>query len=385
MIPYAKQSISEKDIEAVVQVLRSDFITQGPVVNQFETAIAQYCQAQYAIAVSSGTAALHLACRALGIGQGDIVWTSPNTFVASANCVLYCGASIDFIDIDPHTYNISIAVLKQKLETARENDRLPAAIIPVHFAGQSCDMEAIYHLSQEYGFKIIEDAAHALGGEYNNHRIGSCRYSDITIFSLHPAKMITAGEGGLLLTNSSSLAEQAVLLRTHGITRDPSLMEGESHGLWYYQQTELGYNYRITDIQAALGLSQLQRLNEFVSRRSKIAERYNRLLSALPLNIPQQYKSCQSSWHLYVICLQLNKLNKNRKEIFDELRKKNIGVHVHYIPVHTQPFFKNIGFKEQDFPESVAYYQKAITLPIYVDLSDEIVDYIVGTLSEILV
>ncbi len=385
MIPYAKQSISEEDIEAVVQVLRSDFITQGPVVNQFETAIAQYCQAQYAIAVSSGTAALHLACRALGIGQGDIVWTSPNTFVASANCALYCGASIDFIDIDPHTYNISIAVLKQKLETARENDRLPAAIIPVHFAGQSCDMEAIYHLSQEYGFKIIEDAAHALGGEYNNHRIGSCRYSDITIFSLHPAKMITAGEGGLLLTNSSSLAEQAVLLRTHGITRDPSLMEGESHGLWYYQQTELGYNYRITDIQAALGLSQLQRLNEFVSRRSKIAERYNRLLSALPLNIPQQYKSCQSSWHLYVICLQLNKLNKNRKEIFDELRKKNIGVHVHYIPVHTQPFFKNIGFKEQDFPESVAYYQKAITLPIYVDLSDEIVDYIVGTLSEILV
>ena len=384
MIPYAKQSISEEDIEAVVQVLRSDFITQGPVVNEFETAIAQYCQAQYAIAVSSGTAALHLACRALGIGQGDTVWTSPNTFVASANCALYCGATIDFIDIDPHTYNISIAALKQKLETARENDRLPAAIIPVHFAGQSCDMETIYYLSQEYGFKIIEDAAHALGGEYNNDRIGSCRYSDITIFSLHPAKMITAGEGGLLLTNNSSLAEQALLLRTHGITRNPSLMDSESHGLWYYQQIELGYNYRITDIQAALGLSQLKRLDEFVARRREIAAIYNKKLNHLPLTAPLPDKNNQFSWHLYVINLHLDKIARTRKEVFDELRKYNIGVHVHYIPVHIQPWFTSMGFKAEAFPNVMSYYQRAITLPIYVDLSDEEIDYIVHVLSEVL-
>ncbi len=384
MIPYAKQNISEQDIEAVSRVLRSDFITQGPVVVEFEKAIAQYCDAKYAIAVSSGTAALHLACLALEVGKNDIVWTSPNTFVASANCALYCGAQIDFVDIEPGTYNISIEALEQKLSIARQKGKSPRVVIAVHFSGQSCDMQAIYKLSQEYGFKIIEDAAHALGGEYQNQKIGYCQFSDISIFSLHPAKMITAGEGGLLLTNNKSLIDKATLLRTHGITRDSSLIQGEKHGIWYYQQLELGYNYRITDIQAALGLSQLQRLDEFVSRRRQIAERYNQLLSALPLTIPQQNEACQSSWHLYVIRLQLNKLNKNRKKIFDELRKNNIGVHVHYIPVHTQPFFKNMGFKEQDFPESIAYYQQAITLPMYVDLSDEMVDYIASTLSEIL-
>ncbi len=384
MIPYAKQNISEQDIEAVARVLHSDFITQGPVVVEFEKAIAQYCGAKYAIAASSGTAALHLACLALEVAKNDIVWTSPNTFVASANCALYCGAHIDFIDIDPETYNISIESLKQKLSIARQKGKLPKVVIAVHFSGQSCDMQAIYELSQEYGFKIIEDAAHALGGEYQNHKIGCCQFSDISIFSLHPAKMITAGEGGLLLTNNKSLIDKASLLRTHGITRDSSLMEGDIHGSWYYQQVELGYNYRITDIQAALGLSQLQRLDEFVFRRRQIAERYNQLLSALPLTIPYQNEACQSSWHLYMIRLQLDKLNKNRKEVFNELRENNIGVHVHYIPVHTQPFFKKMGFKEQDFPESVAYYQQAITLPMYVDLSDEMVDYIAATLSEIL-
>ncbi len=384
MIPYARQNISEQDIEAVARVLRSDFITQGPVVAQFEAAIAHYCNAQYAIAVSSGTAALHLACLALNVSKGDIVWTSPNTFVASANCALYCGASIDFIDIDPVTYNISIEVLQQKLAIARKNNQLPAVIIAVHFAGQSCDMQAIYKLSQEYGFKIIEDAAHALGADYQNHKIGSCRYSDISIFSLHPAKMITSGEGGLILTNNRTLADKVTLLRTHGISRDRSLMKGEPHGDWYYQQLELGYNYRVSDIQAALGLSQLTRLDEFVARRREIADYYNKQLNTLPVTIPQQNSDCQSSWHLYVIALALDKISKTRKQVFDELRQHNIGVHVHYIPVHTQPYFVNMGFKEQDFPNSISYYQQAITLPVFVDLRNETIDYIIHTLSEII-
>lgn len=385
MIPYAKQNISEQDIEAVARVLRSDFITQGPVVVEFENAIAKYCGVDSALAVSSGTAALHLACLALDVGKNDIVWTSPNTFVASANCALYCGAKIDFVDIDPITYNISIAALKQKLSIAKKNGLLPKVVIAVHFSGQSCDMQAIYELSQEYGFRIIEDAAHALGGEYNKQKIGSCQFSDISVFSLHPAKMITAGEGGLLLTNNKSLLDKAALLRTHGITRDNALMEGDIDGSWYYQQLELGYNYRITDIQAALGLSQLKRLDQFVVRRQKLAALYSQQLKSLPVIIPTQQDNTLSSWHLYVIRLKLDSLSIGRKELFNKLRQHDIGVHVHYIPVHTQPYYQSMGFKAGAFPEAELYYQQAITLPLFFDLSEKQIDYIVKTLKTLLV
>ncbi len=384
MIPYAKQSISEQDIEAVAKVLRSDFITQGPVVVQFEQAIAEYCGADYTIAVSHGTAALHLACLALDVGEGDSVWTSPNSFVASANCALYCGAKIDFIDIDPQTYNISMTQLKDKLKLAEQNNTLPKVLIPVHFSGQSCDMQAIKSLSQQYGFSIIEDAAHALGGEYQKTKIGSCHYSDISIMSFHPAKMITSGEGGMLLTNRQDLADSIEQLRSHGITRNPEQMKGASHGSWYYQQLDLGFNYRITDIQAALGLSQLQRLDDFVSQRRALAKHYNEKLQGLALTIPWQHPDTQSSWHLYVICLQLEHLNVGRKQIFDLLRQAGVGVHVHYIPIHTQPFYQEKGFKEGDFPASEAYYATALTLPLFAEMSVEQLDFIVDNLTKIL-
>ena len=383
-IPYGRQDISQEDIDAVVEVLRSDWITQGPAIEQFEQAVANYCGAKYAVAVSSATAALHIACLAAGLGQGDILWTSPNTFVASANCGLYCGAKIDFVDIDPHTYNLSVDELERKLAWAEKQGCLPKVVLPVHFAGQSCEMARIAALSQHYGFKIIEDAAHAIGGRYQGQPIGSCQFSDLAVFSFHPVKIITTGEGGMVLTNQEDLYQKLIRLRTHGITRNSDLMQEESHGPWYYQQLDLGFNYRITDIQAALGASQLQRLDEFVERRRFLAERYNHLLQDLPLTLPWQHSDTKSSWHLYVIRLKLDKISKTHRQVFEEVRKAGIGVNLHYIPVHTQPYSQQLGFSWGGFPRAESYYQEAISLPIYYGLTQEDQNRVVMTLQEIL-
>ncbi len=383
MIPYGRQSINQADIDSVVDVLKSDFITQGPVVSQFEQAIADYCQVKYSIAVCNATVALHLACLSLDVGKDDIVWTSPNTFVASANCVLYCGAKVDFVDIDPNTYNLSVEKLKEKLIIAKQKGTLPKVLIPVHFAGQSCEMKEIKKLADNYGFSIIEDAAHAIGGEYQGHKIGCCEYSDITIFSFHPVKIMTTGEGGMLLTNNSTLANKVELLKNSGITKDPKLMTGDYHGSWYYQQLELGYNYRMTDIQAALGLSQLKRLDKFVHRRKEIAEIYSTKIVNPTIKIPWQHPDADSSWHLYVICLQLDKLSSTKKQIFNHLHDIGIGVHVHYIPVHTQPYYQQYGFKIGDFPVSENYYQQAITLPLYFDMKEKDLNYIIKIINQI--
>lgn len=370
-IPYGRQDISEADIQAVVDVLRSDFLTQGPAVPAFEQAVSDYCGAQHAVAVNSATSALHIACLALGIGKGDVVWTSPITFVASANCALYCGAGVDFVDIDPRTYNLSVEQLQIKLEQARQQNRLPKVVIPVHLCGQPCEMERIHQLSQEFGFKIIEDASHAIGGKYQNEPIGSCRYSDITVFSFHPVKIITTAEGGIAVTNHADLAEKMALLRSHGITRDPAQMTHESDGAWYYQQVDLGFNYRMTDMQAALGLSQMQRLDVFVQRRHELAQRYNELLAHLPLTLPWQHPDGYSGLHLYVIRLQLDAIKLTHREVFDALRQQGIGVNLHYIPVHTQPYYQAMGFKDRSFPESERYYQEAISLPMFSAMTDE--------------
>ncbi len=384
MIPYAKQSISKEDIKAVSDVLASDFITQGNIVPQFEQAIADYCGVTYAIAVSHGTAALHLACLALGVTEGDRVWTSPNTFVASANCALYCGASIDFVDIDPLTYNMSIKALEEKLLWAKNHQCLPKVIIPVHFSGQSCLMAEIKRLSEHYGFAIIEDAAHALGADYAGQKVGSCQYCDIAIFSFHPAKMITTGEGGLVVTKNKNLAQNIKQLRSHGVTKNSEQMTQTSVGDWYYEQHNLGFNYRLTDIQAALGLSQLSRLDAFVAKRRALANYYNEQLTSLPVITPQQSDKAYSCWHLYVIRLDLSQIKGTRKAVFSYLREQGIGVHVHYIPVHTQPYFQALGFAEGDFPRSEAYYQSAITLPLFVDLTTSDIDYIVRSLASAL-
>ena len=384
MIPYGHQSISTDDIEAVAGVLRSDWLTQGPAVEKFEETVAKYCGAQHGVAVCNATAALHLACLALGIVQGDYVWTSPNTFLASANCALYCGANIDFVDIDPKTYNLSVAALAKKLETAAKNNKLPKLVIPVHFAGQSCDMKAIKSLADRYNFFIVEDASHAIGGNYCNKKIGNCAYSDMTVFSFHPVKIITTGEGGMLTTNNQEIATKLKLLRSHGMTRNPEMMVSESHGPWYYQQIALGYNYRITDIQCALGLSQFNRIDEFVSKRHELAERYNQALKDLPVVIPFQEQCNYSAFHLYVIQLKLDQIKKTRRQVFDELRAAGIGVGVHYIPVHLQPYYRQFGFKDGDFPEAEKYYQAAITLPLYPDLSMSDQNSIINTLGRVL-
>ena len=383
-IPYGRQDISQADIDAVVEVLRSDWITQGPAIERFEKLVAEYCGAKYAVAVSSATAALHIACLAAGLGIGDILWTSPNTFVASANCGLYCGADVDFVDIDPHTYNLSVEVLEQKLARAELEGKLPKVVVPVHFAGQSCEIERILALSRKYGFTILEDASHAIGARYQDNPVGSCLFSDMAVFSFHPVKIITTGEGGMVVTNREDLYEKLIRLRTHGITRNPELMQGESHGLWYYQQLELGFNYRMTDIQAALGASQMQRLDEFVSRRRHLAARYNQLLSDFPLVLPWQHPDTESSWHLYVIRLKLDEIGKTHRQVFEELRQAEIGVNLHYIPVHTQPYYQNLGFKWGDFPQAEQYYQEAISLPIYYGLSDENQDQVGAVLRNIL-
>lgn len=370
-IPYGRQNINQQDIEAVIEVLQSDWLTQGPAIEQFEQSVAEYCGVKYAVAVSSATAALHIACLAAGLGGGDILWTSPNTFVASANCGLYCGADIDFVDIDPETYNLSVAALEQKLTQAEREGKLPKVVVPVHLAGQSCEMEKIGALAQKYGFTVLEDASHAIGARYQGSPVGNCQFSDMTVFSFHPVKIITTGEGGMVVTNRSDLYEKLIRLRTHGITRNPELMQGKSHGLWYYQQLELGFNYRITDIQGALGASQMQRLNEFVSRRRFLADRYNQMLANLPVTLPWQHPDTESSWHLYVIRLQLDKIAKTHPQVFEELRQAGIGVNLHYIPVHTQPYYEKLGFKFGDFPQAEQYYQEAISLPLYYDLTEE--------------
>jgi UDP-4-amino-4,6-dideoxy-N-acetyl-beta-L-altrosamine transaminase len=384
-IPYGKQDISEDDIQAVVDVLKSDWLTQGPTIEWFERMVADYCGAKYAVAVNSATSALHIACMAAGLQKGDWLWTSPNTFVASANCGLYCGAEVDFVDIDEKTYNMSSMSLVEKLRLRRAENKLPKVVIPVHFSGQSCDMAGISELSTEYGFTIIEDASHAVGGSYRNSKIGSCSYSDMTVFSFHPVKIITTGEGGMVLTNRQDLYEKLLRLRSHGITRNPDYMIGELDGPWYYQQVELGYNYRITDIQAALGSSQLKRIDEFVSRRVELAKRYTQELRDLPVTLPCQSQDAHSAWHLYVIQIQLDKCKKSRRQIFEELRELGIGVNVHYIPVHMQPYYRSLGFKKGDFPNAEQYYEQAISIPMFYKLTDEEHAYTINCLKKVFV
>lgn len=370
VIPYGRQDINQSDIDAVVDILRSDFLTQGPAVPAFEKSVADYCGAQHAVAVNSATSALHIACLALGVGKGDIVWTTPITFVASANSALYCGATIDFVDIDSQTYNMSVKCLGEKLVLAEKIGKLPKVVIPVHLCGQPCDMASIYALSQKYGFKIIEDASHAIGGKYKGQPIGNCRYSDITVFSFHPVKIITTAEGGMAMTNNVQLVKSMQLLRSHGITRDINDMTHTPDGPWYYQQIDLGYNYRMTDLQAALGLSQMNRLDEFVTKRHAIAERYNQLLKDLPVHTPWQHEDSYSGLHLYVIRLNLEEIDKSHRQIFEGLREMDIGVNLHYIPVYHQPYYRNLGFKVGYCLEAEQYYAEAISLPMYPGLTE---------------
>lgn len=383
MIPYGRQDINQADIDAVVDVLRSDFLTQGPVVPAFEEAVANYCGAQHGIAVNSATSALHIACLALGVGEGDLVWTTPITFVASANCALYCGAEVDFVDIDPHSYNLSVERLAEKLAQAQKNGRLPKVLIPVHLCGQPCDMAGIYALSQQYGFRIIEDASHAIGSRYKDESIGSCRYSDITVFSFHPVKIITTGEGGLALTNDAQLAKRMRLLRSHGITSDAAEMQPRSPvELWNYQQIGLGFNYRMTDIHAALGLSQMQRLDEFVTTRHAIAQRYDRMLSSLPVVTPWQHPDSYSAYHLYVIRLKLGEIDKTHRQVYAALHAANIRVNLHYIPVYRQPYYEHMGFRPGYCPQAEQYYLEAISIPMYPGLTEAQQGRVVAALLE---
>ncbi|MFA5908699.1 MAG: UDP-4-amino-4,6-dideoxy-N-acetyl-beta-L-altrosamine transaminase [Vicinamibacterales bacterium] len=370
MIPYGRQDISEADIEAVVAVLRSDFLTQGTVVPAFEAAVARYCGAHHAVAVNSATSALHIACLALGVGPGDWVWTSPITFVASANCARYCGALVDFVDIDPTTCNMSVHRLEEKLRQAETEGRLPKVVIPVHLSGQPCDMAAILALGKRYGFRIIEDASHAIGGRYQGEPIGSGRFSDITVFSFHPVKVVTTGEGGMALTNDGALAAHMRRLRSHGITREPADMTREPDGPWYYQQLELGFNYRLTDIHAALGLSQMQRLETFVARRHAVADLYDADLARLPVDIPAKVPDTRSGLHLYVVRLRLSEIGASHRQVFDAMRAAGIGVNLHYIPVYLQPYYEAIGFKSGYCPQAEAYYAAAISLPMYATLTE---------------
>jgi UDP-4-amino-4,6-dideoxy-N-acetyl-beta-L-altrosamine transaminase len=384
MIPYGQQEITQSDIDAVLAVLQSEFLTQGPMVPRFEEAVAAHCSSQYALAVNSATSALHIACMALELGPGDLLWTSPITFVASANCGLYCGAKIDFVDIDARTYNICPQALERKLIVAEREGQLPKVVVPVHLCGQSCDMRTIHALAQRFGFKIIEDASHAIGGKYRGEPIGSCRYSDITVFSFHPVKIITTAEGGMALTNSAELANKMALFRSHGITRDPGQMTHESDGPWYYQQIELGFNYRMTELQAALGVSQMDRLESYVTRRHELASRYDELLTELPVTIPWQHTDSYSALHLYVIRLQLNHIKQTHQQVFESLREQGIGVNLHYIPVHTHPYYQAMGFKPEDFSEARRYYAEAISLPMYVGLSEIQQDKVVNALRKAL-
>ena len=385
MINYGRQSISQEDIDEVVEVLKSDFLTQGPVVQTFEDAVANKVNSKYAVATNSATSALHISCLALGLTSNDYLWTSTITFVASANCALYCGANIDFVDIDAKTFNISVLKLEKKLLSAKKDNKLPKIVVVVHMTGQSAEMDKIHQLSLKYGFKVIEDASHALGGKYQGKYIGSCQFSDITIFSFHPVKIITSAEGGMALTNSQEISKKLKVLRTHGITRDPNLMLKQNNEFWRYEQIDLGFNYRMSDLHAALGLSQLKRLNMFLEKRHYLANRYNKLLAKLPVTIPHQNHECYSSFHLYIILLDIQKINKSQSQIFDSMRARGIGVNLHYIPVHTQPFYKSLGFKDSQFPKSMEFSSRAMSLPIYYDLSDEQQDTVVKALTEVIV
>jgi UDP-4-amino-4,6-dideoxy-N-acetyl-beta-L-altrosamine transaminase len=380
-IPYGRQDITQADIDAVVAVLQSDYLTQGPMVPRFEQALASQCAVAHAVAVNSATSALHIACMALDLGPGDWLWTTPITFVASANCALYCGAQVDFVDIDPATYNLSPTALAAKLERAEREGKLPKIVVPVHLCGQPCDMAAIAALAQRYGFKVIEDASHAIGGRYRDAPIGNCAYSDITVFSFHPVKIITTAEGGVAVTNDAALAAKMALYRSHGITRDSALMTHAPDGDWYYQQVALGYNYRMTELQGALGVSQIERLGQYVSHRHVLARRYDTLLARLPLTLPWQHPDSYSGLHLYPVRLQLDSVPQGRRAVFDALREQGIGVNLHYIPVHTQPYYARMGFVADDFPESMAYYREAISLPMYQGLTFELQDRVVAALE----
>ncbi|MFU0882068.1 UDP-4-amino-4,6-dideoxy-N-acetyl-beta-L-altrosamine transaminase [Kluyvera cryocrescens] len=378
-LPYGRQDISEDDIEAVISVLKSDFLTQGPCVPQFEQAIAEFVDVKYAVAVNSATSALHIACLALGLQKGDWLWTSPNTFVASANCALYCDANVSFVDIDPQTYNMSVSALEAKLTAAKATGTLPKIVVPVAFAGQSCEMEEIYQLSKEYGFAIIEDASHAIGGDYQGVKIGHSQFADITILSFHPVKIITTAEGGMALSNNDELAEKMQLFRSHGITRDADKMTKEAEGGWYYQQIDLGLNYRMTELQAALGVSQLKRIESFVARRHELAKRYDVAFDGVPVSTPLQSTSGYSALHLYPLTVNDP---EQRKPLYDYLREKGIGVNVHYIPVHTQPYYAQLGHKIGDYPAAEDYYSRAISIPMYSTLSDEEQDYVISCVRE---
>lgn len=370
MIPYGKQEIVQADIDAVIEVLRSDYLTQGPRVPMFEQAVSNYCGSRHAVAVNSATSALHIACLALGLGPGDWLWTTPVTFVASANCGLYCGAQVDFVDIDSETLNLCPIALELKLINAKQLGRLPKVVIPVHLSGQPCNMQAIHGLAQRFGFKVIEDASHAIGGRYQGEPIGNCRYSDVTVFSFHPVKIVTSAEGGMALTNDSEIAKHMALLRSHGITRDPERMTHAPDGPWYYQQVGLGFNYRMTEMQAALGLSQMNRLDSYVARRHEVAQRYTDLLDRFPVKLPIRQPDGHSAMHLYIVRLQLDKIGCSHREVFERMRLNDIGVNLHYIPVHIQPWFARMGFQPDDFPQAMAYYHEAISLPLYPNLTE---------------
>lgn len=384
MIPYGKQDVTQEDIDAVVDVLKSDFLTQGPVVPVFESEISKKVNSKYAIAVNSATSALHLACLSLGLAKGDILWTTAVSFVASSNCGLYCGAKVDFVDIDKDSYNISIRALEEKLIKAKKENMLPKVLVVTHLCGQSCDMKKIHELTKNLKIRIIEDASHAIGGKYQNQYIGDCRYSDVTVFSFHPVKIITTAEGGIAVTNDKYLASKMELLRSHGITRDPKLMNKNPDGMWYYQQIDLGFNYRITDIQAALGLSQLARLDEYVNDRNKLAEKYDNMLKDLPIKIPYRIKDAYSAFHLYVIRLDKENIKTTHKEVFKNLIDLGIGVNLHYIPIHLHPYYSNMGFKKGDYPEAEAYYSEAISIPIYPKLTAYMQDDVVLSIKKAL-
>lgn len=381
MIPYGRQHITQSDIDAVTEVLQSDFLTQGPAVPAFEQRLCDLTTAKHAVAVNSATSALHIACLALGVGPGSRVWTSPVSFVASANCARYCGADVDFVDVEPDSGNMAVDKLRKKLELARTLDTLPQVIIPVHLAGASCDMQQIHYLANEFGFAIIEDASHAVGASYKDEPVGNCRYSDITVFSFHPVKIITTAEGGMALTNRTELADKMRLLRSHGISRDDALMTEPSHGAWYYQQLLLGLNYRMTDLQAALGLSQSIRLLPIIQKRQLLAANYNRLLAHLPLGMPALDDENISAWHLYIIRLDDKSM---RKAVFDGLRAAGIGVNVHYIPIHTQPYYQQLGFDWGDFTVAEDFYERIISLPMFPELTGEQQQYIADTLQQVL-
>ncbi|HEX8542801.1 MAG TPA: UDP-4-amino-4,6-dideoxy-N-acetyl-beta-L-altrosamine transaminase [Pseudomonas sp.] len=384
MIPYGRQSLDQADIDAVVEVLQSDWLTQGPTLERFEVAMAARVEAGFAVAVCNATAALHIACLAADLGPGDWLWTTPNTFLASANCGLYCGADVDFVDIDPLTWNLDAELLARKLEVAERDGRLPRVLVAVAFSGQSCDMRGIDQLATRYGFTVIEDASHAVGAAYAGRPVGCGEFAAMTVFSFHPVKIITTGEGGMVMTNRPELAERLRRLRSHGMTRDPAHMDEPSHGPWYYQQVELGFNYRMTDIQAALGLSQLNKLDAFIARRRALAARYQAALAGLPLTLPCAQAEAESAWHLYVVRLHTERLSLSHREVFEALRAAGIGVNLHYIPVHLQPYYRELGFKSGDFPEAERYYAQAISLPIFPAMSETQQDYVIEQLQRLL-